>query len=65
MHRFVPWGYENARAALEDELVAEVSAEFGERLAAANWWQRIWLRRQIRREALARLHQVAPPDACY
>ena len=63
--RFVSFGYDNALAAFEGELLAEVTAEFAEQLVAASWWQRVLINRQIRREALARLHRVAPPDACY
>jgi hypothetical protein len=65
MHRFIPDGYDNARAVFEDELIAEVTAEFAEEFAAAAWWRRLWLRRKIRREALSRLHRVVPPNACY
>jgi len=65
MHRFIPNGYDNARVALKEELLGEVAAEFTDQLAAASWWRRMWLKRQIRREAISRLHRIAPPDACY
>ncbi len=65
MFHFVQFGYENARETLQDELLSEVTAEFAEQLLTAFWWQRIWLKRQIRQEAVSRLHQVAPPDALY
>ncbi len=65
MLHFVQFGYENAREAFEGELLSEVTAEFAEQLVAASWWRRMWLKRQIRRETISRLHKIAPPDACY
>lgn len=65
MQRFVEFGYANACKAIDGELLAVVRAEYAERLAKASWWRRIWIGRQIAREARRRMDRVAPPDALY
>jgi hypothetical protein len=63
--QFVADGYERARAASEPEIVAQVEAEFAERLRTAAFWGRLWLKREMRREIERRIEARAPSGALY
>jgi hypothetical protein len=62
---FVVDGCCRAQAAAELKVRTEVEAEFAERLAAADFWTRVRLWREITREVRRRLNRIAPPDALY
>jgi hypothetical protein len=66
--RFVFDGSERqecASAILFEQIRAEVLAEFGEQLANGTFWQRIKLRRLIRREIARRLPKAPSPYSLY
>jgi hypothetical protein len=62
---FVVDGYCRARDAAELRIRTEVEVEFADRLAAADFWTRVRLWREIAREVRRRLSRIAPPDALY
>jgi len=62
---FVFDGYERARGASIDQVWAEVELEFAERWAAAGWFERLKLKREMQREIERRLDRVAPPWGLY
>jgi len=43
----------------------EVNARYADRWVSAGFWQRLRLRRLIRREIRAELERVAPPNGLY
>jgi hypothetical protein len=63
--KFVVDGYCRARTAAELRVRTQVEAEYSGQLAAAGFWERVRLWRQIEREAQRRLDRLAPPDALY
>ena len=62
---FVADGHERAVDAETPRIWAEVEAEYADRLAAANWFRRVWLCIEMHREVLRRLDEFAPADALY
>jgi hypothetical protein len=62
---FVADGHDRARAAHIDVIRLAVKAEYRERLKSAGWFERLRLRREMRRVIKARLNRKAPPDALY
>jgi hypothetical protein len=52
--------HEQVYAIQVEQVCAEVEAEFAEQLAGASFWQRVKLRREIRREVARRLPK--PPS---
>jgi hypothetical protein len=58
---FLEDGRRRARAAAEAEILAEVQAEFAERLSAAGWFGAFRLRREIER----RLDEIVPRHGQY
>jgi hypothetical protein len=64
-HDFVHDGYDRARDANIDAIRVAVKAEYRDRLDAAGWFERLLLRREMRREVEARLARKAPPDGLY
>jgi hypothetical protein len=62
---FVNDGCERARVAAMEKVRTEVEQEYAGRLASTNWWQRLLLRREMRREIEKRLDAKAPPWGLY
>ena len=62
---FVADGYDRAVEASAPRIRAEVEAEYAGRLASANWYRRLLLRLEMRREIRRRLERVAPPWGLY
>jgi hypothetical protein len=58
-------GCERAQAAIEPQIRAQVNAEYATAFAAAGFWGRLRLRREIEHEVARRLDEVSPPDALY
>jgi hypothetical protein len=62
---FVADGYSRARSAVEASVRDEVTADFADRLAAANVFTWARLRWQMSAEIRRRLDAKASPSACY
>ena len=62
---FVEDGQERGEEATAPQIRAAVDAEYADRLASANWYRRLVLRLEMRREIRRRLERVAPPWGLY
>ena len=58
-------GYERAYDAIEPIVRAAVLDEYAERLRHASFVGRLFLKLEIDREIMRRVHAQAPPDALY
>jgi len=62
---FVDDGYHRARTALQQEVQREVHAEYAERLQQASFFERLKIKRKIRREINRRVLARANPSSLY
>ena len=62
---FVADGYQRAYRASYAVISAELKELYADRFKLATFWERIQLRREMKREITERLERIAPRDALY
>jgi hypothetical protein len=68
--KFVVDGFERACASIEQQVRTDVIAEYADRLAAASFWQRVSLKRKLKRDIERRVAERIKatgisPDSLY
>ena len=64
-NRFLADGDQRLRNVQKPQVRAEVEQQYADRLAAASWFERRKIRKQIKAEIKRRLNELSPPDALY